>query len=221
MITSYDTMPYGIYLQLLEVIEDKDRSDLDKQVALVALLDRKTEAEILDLPLEEFRERTAALEFLERAAQAPKDLGKFPERMTLAGMTCKVTRDVSRINTAQFVDYQTLIKQGAKALPAVVAIMIVPVGKVYGHTGEGDPLAYDVERIRRAVADELTVTQVNRLAAFFLREWTASLETSLTSLRQLAERTPDPKGTLREKIVRVDRLLTSIRSSPRGDGSTR
>lgn len=213
MITSYDTMPYGIYLKLLDVIEDKDRSELDKQVALVALLDGKTETEVLDLPLDQFRERTAAMSFLEAPVPPRKPGRTFPESITLAGQKCTILHDVEAITTAQFVDYQSLAQMGNAGLPGIVALMIVPEGKAYGHTGAGDPLAYDVEAIRRAVAEEMTVTQVNDLAAFFLQEWDESLNRSLTSLSKKAK---DPMVTAR--MAEIQRLRAEIRSSLNSDG---
>lgn len=217
MISSYDTMPFGIYLKVLDVIEDRDRSPLDIQVGLIALLDGKTEDEVLDLPVNEYQRRAAALAFLEEPAPEPRPV-RLPSVLRIGGMELRTIDDPANMNTAQFVDYQALIQQGRAAWPSLLAVFLVPLGKTYGHSGDDDPRAYDVDAVRRAIADDLTVVQVEGAAAFFLKTWRKRLHRSLTSLTRRTERLirgiKDPDLSTR--------LLTQLRDlQRRGDGLTR
>lgn len=218
MITSYDQMPIGIYIKLLEVIEDKDRSELDKQVGLVALLAGMTEQQVLDLPVPDFAELSHQLAFLQEPAPSADIPDTLPERVNLGGLELEVIRSVEEINTAQYVDYQQLAPQGRAGIPGIVALMLVPPGKVYGHNGKSDPLAYDAEAVRQAVANHLTVTEANRYAGFFLREWGASLKRSLTSLRQAAGENPTAETVIR--LAQLERLQEEVDSWSSGAGLT-
>ena len=222
MITSFDAMPLGVYIKVLDTLEDKDRDELMTQVGLVAALCRCTEQEVLDLPVPEFSERAHKLGFLETPPpeHVPESL---PERITLAGVEYEVHADPEKITTAQYVDYQTLIQQGRDGWPGLVALLLVPVGKGYGHTGAGDPLAYDIAKVKAAIADHMPVAQANGLMAFFLRRHVASTRRSLTSLQKEIKRLP--KGEERERATRALhrakadflRLTASLNLS---DGST-
>lgn len=211
MITSYDTMPFGIYLKVLDVIEDKDRSPLDVQVGLIALLDGTTEDEVLDLPVPEFHKRAAQLAFLEVPAPDPKPV-PLPRVLNIGGMDLRTIDDPAAMNTSQFVDYQTLVQQGRSAWPALLAVFLVPYGKTYGHSGDDDPKAYDIEAVRKAVAEELTVVQVEGAAAFFLKRWRRQLGRSLTSLnrrvRRLLRTVKDPSLStpLRKQLKALEEL---------------
>ena len=217
MITSYDTMPFGIFIKVLDIIEDKDRSPLDVQVGLIAALERKAEDWVLDLPVTEFRKRAAQLDFLTVPAPEPKPV-PLPRVLKIGGFDLRTVDDPAKMNTSQFVDYEALIRQGRKAYPALLSVFLVPYGKVYGHTGDDDPKAYDVEAVRTAIAEELTVVQVEGAAAFFLKRWRSALSRSLTSLRRRVERLvrgiKDPALTtpLLRRLKDLER---------RGDGLTR
>lgn len=173
-------MPYGIYLRLLDILDDKDRSEIDKQVAIIAALDGKTETEVLDLPLDEFKKRTAALEFLEKPAPEPVPV-RPPNRITLGGISLRLV-GTDALNTAQFIDFEQFVQMGHRGYVNILSVFLVPPGKTYGHTGDDDPKAYDIEAVRRAIADNLTVTRVEAASAFFLKRWRLLLLRSMTSL---------------------------------------
>ena len=211
MITSYEEMPLGIYTKVLAILEDETRDELSTQVALVAALTGKTEQEVLLLPVPEFSDLSHQLGFLE-TPPAEKVLEEAPETITLNGHVYEVHTDPDKLTTAQFVDYQTAIKAGREGWPGIVAILLVPEGKGYGHTGAGDPLAYDAAAVRKEVADYMPVTQANSLANFFWRRSVESARASLTSLTSKVDRLP--KGPERDKAkANLRRAKASLRAA--------
>ena len=209
MITNYEEMPLGVYIKVLEILEDEKRDELSTQVGLVAALSRCTEEEILLLPVPEFSDRAHQLGFLENVP--PETVYKeAPKTVTLNGEDYEVHTDPDKLTTAQFVDYQTVIKQGRPGWPGLVAILLVPAGKGYGHTGAGDPLAYDAEAVRKAVAEYMPVGQANGLVNFFWRKSVSSARASLTSLTSKVDRLP--KGPKKEQAKKqLRRAQASLR----------
>lgn len=215
MITSYDNLPYRDYLRIIDIVEDKDRSEFDKQVALVAILDGKTEAQVLDLPIADFKACAKQLAFLEAPAPDPVPV-RPPNHIRLGGFDLRIVMP-EKMNTAQFVDYQQLLPQGRSAMPSLLSVFLVPVGKVYGHTGDDDPKAYDIEAVRAAVAT-ITVTRLEGVAAFFLMRWRQRLSRSLRSLdRRLERMIPLVKDPAKQLELRL--RLRRLRQL--GDGLTR
>lgn len=209
MITNYEEMPLGIYTKILSILEDEKRDDLSTQVALVAVLTGKTEQEVLLLPVPEFSDLSHQLGFLE-TPPAEKVLEEAPKTIELNGHKYEVHTDPTALTTAQFVDYQTAIKAGRDGWPGLVSILLVPEGKGYGHTGAGDPLAYDAEEVKRDVADYMPVTLANALANFFWRQSVASARASLTSLTSKIDRLPE--GPERKKAeANLRRAKASLR----------
>lgn len=211
MITSYETMPLGVYINVLAILEDEKRDELSTQVGLVAALSKCTEEEVLLLPVPEFSERAHQLGFLENAP-AETIFTEAPKTIELNGKTYEVHADADKLTTAQFVDYQTVIKQGREGWPGLVAILLVPEGKGYGHTGAGDPLAYDAEEVKKAVADYMPVGQANGLVNFFWRKSVESARASLTCLTSKIDRLP--KGPEKEKAKKqLRRARASLRAA--------
>ena len=221
MITSFDTMPLGVYCRVLDVLEDAARDDLMTQVGLVAALCRCSEQEVLDLPVPDFSERTHKLAFLE--TPPPENVpDSLQDRITLDGKEYEVHADPEGINTAQFVDYQSLIQQGRSGWPGLVALCVIPAGKAYGHAGPGDPLGYDIKAVRAAIADHMPVATANGIMAFFLRRHVALQKASLTSLTREVRRLPKEARTeILPKIHRAQadlNILTALLNL--SDGST-
>lgn len=209
MITTFDDMPLGVYIRVLDVLEDNSRDDLMTQVGLVAALSRCPEQEVLDLPVPSFSERSHRLGFLE--SPPPENVpDTLPERLTLAGEEYEVHADPETVTTAQYVDYQALLQQGRAGWPGLVALCLVPVGKGYGHSGPGDPLAYDIKKVKESIADNMPVAQANGIMAFFLRRHVALSRASLTSLRREVRRLPG-KEARKEAAARLDRAERHLR----------
>lgn len=221
MITSYDTMPFGVYNAILDILDDKDRSPLDQQVAIVAALCGCSEQDILDLPVPEFKTRTHALAFLEAPPPEPHPV-RPASHIRLGVMDLRLVPP-EKMNTAQFVDFEQLVKAGRKAQARLIAVFLVPPGKTYGHTGDDDPHAYDVDAVADAISRYLTVSQVEGTAAFFWTRWSRRLLRSLTSLTRVLERMArkikDPAlySEMQQRLTHLRRLgdgLTRLLTSP-------
>lgn len=172
MIESYNTLPFGLYMQINGILQ-AEGDDLTKQVRIIALLDGRTEAEVLALPLADYRALAAKAAFLSKDCTP----GRVADTFTLAGVTYIPTRDFMKISTAQYIDFQTFSARGIEAWPELLSVFLVPEGKTYN---EG----YDIALVQQACRDVLTLQEAVSLTAFFLTSFRQSIEDSLTSLTQ-------------------------------------
>lgn len=219
MTTTFDAMPLGMYCRILDVLEDEGRDDLMTQVGLIAALCRCSEQEILDLPVPEFSARAHALGFLE--SPPPGDVpDAVPDRITLNGHDYEVHADPMEVNTAQYVDYQTYVQQGRAGWAGIVSLLLIPPGKAYGHSGPGDPLAYDAAQVRADISDHMPVAQANGLSAFFLERHLRLTRSSLTSLSEEVRRMPEGKART-EAARQLERAWQALASLPRTMGLSR
>ena len=64
-IDNYRDLPVGKYEEICRLC-DTEMTEVDRKVAIVAILANKTEDEVLSLPLDKFTEYSAKSRFLER-----------------------------------------------------------------------------------------------------------------------------------------------------------
>ena len=206
MITSYKELPLGLYLDILAL--PKDGPELDYQVRVVAILNGMTEDEVLDLPLEKYKELAAAADFL--TAPVLSDDGRhvhdgkrLPDAFTLGGEVLVLTRSTKEMVVAQYVDFQTFGRDLA-AIPSLLSCLLIPKGKTYN---EG----YDPAEVQRLIREYLPTSDAYAIAAFFLRTFAVSIRGTLTSsLRRLkAKRKPTQKE--KATIQETEALLRSLR----------
>lgn len=160
IIDNYADLPVGKYLDILAA-NAGDAEDIDKQVATIAILTDKTEDEILALPVPDYTVLARAADFLRHEDKGEHRMAK---RYTLGGLALVPCTDARKMTTAQYIDFQTLTKDGDydRHLAEILSCFLVPEGKAYG-TG------YDFAEVQDAIRRHLSVTDALSLLAFFFR----------------------------------------------------
>lgn len=208
MITSYKQLPVGLYLDICAVSQDESLDELSKQVRILALLSGMTDDQVLNMPLPDYQKAVVASSFLHREYEPT---GRVASSYKVGGYDLRPFQDWTKMTAAQFIDYQTYSGKGTEShIVEIVSVVLVPAGKKYGD-------GYDVADVQRAVRDNLCVSDVLDIIAFFFSQYAAFLRDSLTSLKRQAERMP--KGP--EKEARLSQILAmEARLSSLGGGST-
>lgn len=169
MKTSYDTVTLGEYGRILSLFSEQGMDELERQVAVVAVLTGKTEDEVGDAPYTDYARWSRRLAFL---SQEPASEGK-PERHYRCGEYDLIpVTDAGAITTAQYIDYQGWLKKDRTNVAALLSCLLVPKGRTYGS-------GYDIAQVQQAIADHMTVTQAYSLLAFFLTSLKRSIKSSL------------------------------------------
>lgn len=162
MISSYDDLNVGLFFDIKEILET-DLELLDKEVALIAMLDNRTQDEVLSMGVNEFSERVKGLQFL---TQQPRQI--VPDtKYVIDGMVFSVMMNIADMNVAQYIDYNAYIQMEDERdrLIGLLSVFMIPKGKKYGE--------YDIEDVKKKL-NKMTVTNVMSLSAFFL-EWSKAL----------------------------------------------
>lgn len=208
MITSYKQLPVGLYLDICAVSQDESLDELAKQVRILALLSGMTEEQVLNMPLADYQKAVVASSFLHREYEPT---GRVASSYKVGGYDLRPFQDWTKMTAAQFIDYQTYSGKGTEShIVEIVSVVLVPAGKKYGD-------GYDVADVQRAVRDNLCVSDVLDIIAFFFSQYAAFLMDSLTSLKRQAERMKNGP----EKEARLSQILAmEARLSSLGDGST-
>lgn len=210
IIDSYARLPMGTYLDIQAVNADETREDVDKQVGIIALLTNKSEREILTMPLADYRELAAAAEFL---GEQPRIPHRIADAYVCGDFKLKPTRDLTKITTAQYIDFQTFAPEGEAKAVELLSVFLVPEGLAYND-------GYDIAEVQAAIRANLTVLDALALTAFFLRRYAALIKATETSLsRRIRKERNKAKRekieTAMERLRRAKSLLTA------GAGSVR
>lgn len=165
MVTSYKEMTLQMYEHLSKIAES-DTDDIEKQIQMVSVLTGKSVKEVEDLPISVYHDLAKKTVFLMRepaVEQIKSNTVKINERVYV------ITNDVTKITTAQYIDFQEYMKQG-KDLANVLSTLLVPKGEKYG---EADFLEVkkDIER--------LPICTALGLYAFFLQRFAKLIANTL------------------------------------------
>ena len=159
----------------LSKIAESDTDDIEKQIQMVSVLTGKSVKEVEDLPISEYHSLAKKTVFLMRepaVEQIKSNTVKINERVYV------ITNDVTKITTAQYIDFQEYMKQG-KNLTNVLSTLLVPKGEKYG---EADFLEVkkDIERLPICTALGLNAFFLQRFAKLIANTLHCSIST-LTS----------------------------------------
>ena len=206
IIDSYNKLTLGKYMEIQEVSRNESLEDIDKQVQILSILTGVAEEEILHLPIQDYKELVVKSGFLD-----PENINYHPvaKKYILGKFELIPCRDFRKIETCQYIDFQTYAPDLDKYLVEFLSVILVPKGHRYN---EG----YDIIEVQQAIREEMSVSDGVSLAGFFLTWCRKSILDSLNYSKQEAMRIKDK--TKREEILgkirEQERLLETS-----GDGS--
>lgn len=206
IINNYADLPVGLYMDIIAV----DRSPLgefDKQVRIISILSGMAEADILALPVPEYKRIAAETEFLIHPCQE----GRMAKSYRLGDLVLVPTQDLTKITAAQYIDFQTLSQEGEEKTVELCSVFLIPKGHKYAD-------GYDIADVQDAIRRHLSVQDVVTLAAFFLRKYAESIVSSLTFCKREIRRTKDPKAKaeMEAKLTEAETMLRQLAASLTG-----
>ena len=203
IIDNYRNLPVGKYLEICDLARDENVDPLTQQVKTISILTGLTEDEVLALPIMEYKELAGKTKFLEKGYDGKLQIAKS---YGLNGMELIPVKDITKINVAQYVDFQTFSKEGDKYLVESLSTLLIPKGKKYN---EG----YEISDVHKAIRENLSVADVLSLSAFFLKMWVKSIKDfQIFSIKEI-QKIPD-----KEKRDKLMKQMQEIHSKINGDG---
>ena len=206
IIDNYNRLTLGQYMEIQEISRNESLEDIDKQVQILSILTGVAEDELLHLPIQEYKELVLKSQFLN-----PDNINYHPiaKKYILGKFELIPCRDFRKIETCQYIDFQTYAPDLDKCLVEFLSVILVPKGHRYN---EG----YDILEVQKAIREEMSVSDGVSVAAFFLTWCRKSILDSLNYSKQEAMRIKDK--TRREEILkRIEEQERLLQTS--GDGS--
>ena len=199
IIDNYNQLTLGKYMEIQEVSRNESLEEIDKQVQILSILTGVAEEEILHLPLPEYKELVVKSGFLD-----PENINYHPvaKKYILGKFELIPCRDFRKIETCQYIDFQTYAPELDKYLVEFLSVILVPKGHRYN---EG----YDILEVQKAIREEMSVSDGVSLAGFFLTWCRKSIRDSLNFSRQEAMGIKDKtkREEILQKIQEQEKLL--------------
>lgn len=191
----------------LDVDIKSEEEALDVNVKLLSILCDVSEDEIINLPLTEFTILVGKTDFLK---EMPKytveqyyEIGK--------GRVYEVQMNLREMTTAQFIDFQTLIKNQEKNTANILACFMLPKGKKYAED-------YDVIEVAEYLYKNMSIATARSVMFFFILQYQTLQKVMLNySIKELKkslkrEKNEEMKMKLEEalhQLMQVKHLIST------------
>lgn len=178
---SWDNISIAKYYEIKDILDEEGEDDITKNVRLVALILDKDESEVWDMDLAQVGQYIDKLRFLNKF-----DIPDHPRmNIRLPGYELEVMKDVTKINVAQYVDYQSFAKMPLReGIDKILSVFLIPKGCTY-NTG------YDILDLQKTIRENLSFRIGEGLLGFILGEYGRSLTHSLRYCRRQMRKTKD------------------------------
>lgn len=172
---------------------------LEININLLSILCDVSVEEIEDLPLTEFSKLVKQTEFLK---EMPKV--EIKDNYVINGKKYVLCANVSKMTTAQYIDYQTLVKNADKNVKELLSVFLIPKGKKYGE--------YDLEEVMNDIYNYFPIADARAVSFFFTLVLQSLTKATLISLERRTKKELKKTKTKEEK-EKIEILLETIRLS--------
>ena len=202
-IDNYRDLPVGKYEEIVRLCNE-EMTEVDRKVAILAILTGKTEDEILHLPLPTFTEYSAKSRFLEHECP-PNLIPGVSRSYRLGDFDLVPVTDIRKITAAQYIDFQTFSAEKETRMVEMLSCFLVPRGMDYN---EG----YDVLEVHQAIRDDMSVAELLALTAFFFDRFLKSINRIKTySIRALKKKDPEKAKEMETRYrAMVDSVIDGV-----------
>ena len=192
----WDSITIEKYYNIKDILDDETDDDITKNVKLVAVITDKDEDEVWNMDMSEAGEYIGRLRFLNKF-----ELPKNPNmKIKLPNYDLAVMKDVTKINVAQYVDFQNFIKMPLReGMEKILSIFLIPEGCKYN---EG----YDIIDLQKVIRENLSFRVAEGLLSFFLNRYGMSLVHSLTYCKHQMKKMKDKE--MMEKLEKTQKEIT-------------
>lgn len=154
----------------MEQTNDIDMDNINKNIAILSVLCDVDEDTISNLGINEFGNLVKQTSFLN---DMPKV--KIENKYTINGKKYEVNFNLRHMNMAQYIDFQTYIKEQNKYLKEIIACFLIPKGMKYG---EG----YNVSDVVSDIGNYMSIVDANSIFFFFTLSFRSLTKAMLSCL---------------------------------------
>ena len=177
----WDNISIEKYYQILDILNDEEDDDITKNVKLVAAILEKDESEVWDMDLAEVGQYISKLQFLNKF-----EMPRTPNmKVKLPSYDLQVIKDLTKINIAQYVDYQNFVTMPLRdGMDKILSIFLIPEGKTYNN-------GYDILEVQKEIRQYMSFRVAEGLLSFFLKRYGELLVHSLAYCRRQMKKVKD------------------------------
>lgn len=196
---TWEELTFNEVLQIQQIIS-ADINDTYKASNILAVLAGVEVDVIEDLPIHKFSSLLPNIEFLHN--DPPKC--NHQDTYDINGRKYCLSANITDITTAQYIDYQSYMKEENPDLCKITSVFLIPDGHKYND-------GYDIEQVWKDVGDMLYIDVM--ALAFFLRKQYA-LYTMITtdSLSEAMKRKKVSKKEIKQTLLPLDNMALSLLS---------
>ena len=160
------------YKKIVEISTRELDSDLEKDIAVLAVLCDCNEDDIYNMPLNELKSLLNQIEWVTGYNYTPAN--KLPNKLKIDGIEYTINPDINKFTVAQYMDFQNFWDKRNEYMGNLLAVFIIPKGHKYN---EG----YDVMELADRLEEVFSLDDWNNVCFFFLKTWWNSIKHSLIS----------------------------------------
>ena len=156
------------YFNLNDKFQDDELTEYEKQVIKLAFATNKTEEQIWDLNIVEFRKLQVEALWMEEFKI--NENVKF-DKIKINNSNYTIDTNLQNFTVAQYIDFQTFypkLKSNPRLIGNILACFIVPSGKKYAED-------YDIKELVDIINDHLDILTANEIMFFFLHSYLISI----------------------------------------------
>lgn len=191
---TWDQITITDWKRIRDISQRELDSDMEKDIACLAVLCEVSEDEIYSLSLTELRALLVDMEWIKKPFTFNHNFRAH--KIKIDGDTYNVEPDIDKFTVAQYLDYQTLWENKEEHMGSLLSVFIIPKGCKYN---EG----YDIQELAQKLEDSLSIKFWNEVCFFFLinslTSVKASLAYSLWLTKKERRRTKDKEAKMRLK----------------------
>lgn len=154
------------YFDFVDRFEQLDNG-YEKEIAKIALATGKTEDEVWNLSIEEFRREQSQCGWMNDFNISQNVKFKTIE---IDGEKYCIDCDLQNFTVAQYIDFQTFFpkrKDNPRITGNILACFIIPKGKKYGD-------GYDIQKLVGEINSKIDILTANEIMFFFLKRFLVS-----------------------------------------------
>lgn len=173
--------------ELEKVLLDDEMSDIDKNTELIAILCDCSSSEIEELPYEDYVRLNGECGYIKNVPTID-----VRESYIINGVKYNLCTDFRKYTTAQYIDFQTLMKENnINNKHNVVAIFLIPEG--YTEYAKG----YDIGKVADDILNHMSILDVDACMLFFSIIYNAltiaTLQYSKRKMKKILRKTKEKK----------------------------
>lgn len=196
MIKSFNELNLSKFREIQQIAKEGGE-ELELNIRILSVLSDISVDDLCAMPITEVSALMGNIAFL----CEPMPTEKVANKYKIGDITLCPCFDVTKFTTAQYVDFQEFMKAPDDNQVGILSCLLVPKGKKYN-------VDYDIDEIRKAISDNISVTTSNAIFTFFLLRLQSSIANTLRSSAKEVEKLQPKTKEEKAKTEEAKRAIT-------------